>query len=218
VLLYQDDLSLQRNGFAVPNLRNADDAEDTGQKAFNYRSEPIWSRLGADPAIEPGQMLELDWSNVFSSWASHFRCKADPANGKFCDPETPIFWAKAGDDVRFRVAHVQGKPRNHGFTLFGHDWQMHPWECDPKDATKQSCDSSRQGLNKFSSNWLGSVSGIGPSRHFNILTTAGGDFKVPGDYMYRTQEGFQFAGGLWGIFCVEGDEHKCKPRAEAQRK
>ena len=212
VLLYQDDLSLQRNGFPMPNLRNADDAEDTGQKAFNYRTEPIWARLGADPAASPEQMLELDWSNAFSSYASNFQCKADPANGKFCDPQTPIFSAKAGEDVRFRVAHVQGKPRNHGFTLFGHDWQMNPWECDPKDPAKMSCDSSKQGWNMFNSNRLGSVSGIGPSRHFNILTKAGGDFAVPGDYMYRTQEGFQFAGGLWGIFCVEGGGHSCENR------
>lgn len=202
VLLYQDDLSLQHNGQALSNLRNADDAEDTGQKAFNYRTEPIWARLGADPGVEPDQMLELDWSNAFSSYASNFHCKADPANGKFCDPETPVFSAKAGTPVRFRVAHVQGKPRNHGFTLFGHDWSTYPWECDPKDKNKLSCDSTKQGVNMYSSNRVGSVNGIGPSRHINILTQAGGDFSVPGDYMYRTQEGFQFGGGLWGIFRV----------------
>lgn len=215
VLLYQDDLSLQRNGLPIPNLRNADDSEDTGQKAFNYRTEPIWSRLGADPAVEPDQMLELDWSNAFSSYASNFRCKADPANGKYCDPQTPIFRAKAGEKVRFRVAHVQGKPRNHGFTLFGHDWQTNPWECSQQDwESGRRCNSSEQGFNVLNSNYVGSTSGIGPSRHFNILTVAGGEFKVPGDYMYRTQEGFQFAGGLWGIFCVEGGEHRCDNRGQ----
>lgn len=217
VLLYQDDLSLQRNGLPMPNLRNADDAEDTGQKAFNYRTEPIWSRLGADPAVEPDQMLELDWSNAFSSYASNFRCVADPAKGKFCDPQTPLFKAKAGEKVRFRVAHVQGKPRNHGFTVFGHDWQTNPWECSKQDwdsGRKDRCNSSKQGSNELNSNYVGSTSGIGPSRHFNILTTAGGDFAVPGDYMYRTQEGFQFAGGLWGIFCVEGGEHRCDNRGQ----
>lgn len=212
VLLYQDDLSLQRNGLPLPNLRNADDAEDTGQKAFNYRTEPVWARLGADPAVGPEQMLELDWSNAFSSDASHARCNADPAKGKLCDPQTPFFRARAGEKVRFRIVHVQGKPRNHGFTLFGHDWQDIPWECDSRDLLKKSCNSSRQGENKFNSNQIGSVSGIGPSRHINILTTAGGDFAVPGDYMYRTQEGFQFAGGLWGIFCVEGGRHRCDNR------
>ncbi len=217
VLLYQDDLSLQRNGLPIPNLRNADDAEDTGQKAFNYRTEPIWSRLGADPAVEPDQMLELDWSNAFSSYASNFRCIADPAKGKFCDPQTPLFKARAGEKVRFRVAHVQGKPRNHGFTIFGHDWQTNPWECSKQDwesGRKDRCNSSKQGFNVLNSNYVGSTSGIGPSRHFNILTVAGGDFAVPGDYMYRTQEGFQFAGGLWGIFCVEGGGHRCDNRGQ----
>lgn len=221
VLLYQDDLSLQRNGLPLPNLRNADDAEDTGQKAFNYRTEPIWARLGADPAVDPEQMLELDWSNVFSSYASNFRCNADPANGKFCDPHTPIFKAKVGENVRFRVAHVQGKPRNHGFALFGHDWQVNPWECSAQDLNsgrKDRCNSSKQGFNVLNSNYVGSTNGIGPSRHFNILTKAGGDFGVPGDYMYRTQEGFQFAAGLWGIFCVEGAGHSCENRGSQSMK
>ena len=51
-------------------------------------------------------------------------------------------------------------------------------------------------------NRIGSAGGIGPARHVNILTTAGGCFKTPGDYLYRTQEGFQLGGGLWGIFRV----------------
>lgn len=52
---------------------------------------------------------------------------------------------------------------------------------------------------------VGSTNGIGPGRHVNIVTKAGGEFSVPGDYMYRTQEGFMFGAGLWGIMRV------CKP-------
>jgi hypothetical protein len=58
------------------------------------------------------------------------------------------------------------------------------------------------GWNENSQNRYGSAYGVGPMRHVNILTTAGGEFHIPGDYMYRTQEGFMFAGGLWGIFRV----------------
>jgi hypothetical protein len=49
---------------------------------------------------------------------------------------------------------------------------------------------------------VGSISGIGATRHHNILTTAGGLFGRTGFYLYRTQESFQFTNGLWGFFCV----------------
>ena len=193
VLLYQDDLSLQQNGQPIPNLRNGDDSEDSGQKAFNYRTEPLWARLGASAADEPDTMSGFDWSNVLSSTVSHFRCQADWAGGKFCDPATPLFKATAGEHLRFRVVHPGGHPRQHGFTIFGHDWSPSPWIDDSK----------RMGWNRDSQIRLGSTSGIGPNRAVNIMTTAGGDCKVPGDYLYRTQEGFMFGGGLWGILRVE---------------
>jgi hypothetical protein len=193
VLLYQDNLSVQQHGQPMPNLRNGDDAEDSGQKAFNYRTEPLWARLGASAADEPETMNHFDWSNVLSSTVSHFRCNADMANGKYCDPETPIFSAKAGDQLRLRVVHPGGHPRQHGFTLFGHDWSLSPW-----------IDNSRtMGWNQYSPTRVGSTGGIGPGRAINILTSAGGDCAVPGDYLYRTQEGFMFGGGVWGILRVE---------------
>ncbi len=193
VLLYQDNLSLQQYGQPLPNLRNGDDSEDSGQKAFNYRTEPLWARLGASAADEPDTMSEFDWSNVLSSTVSHFRCDADFSSKKYCDPETPLFKAKAGEPVRFRVVHPGGHPRQHGFTVFGHDWSMSPWIDDSKT----------MGWNQFSRARVGSTSGIGPGRDVNIMTSAGGDCAVPGDYLYRTQEGFMFGGGLWGILRVE---------------
>lgn len=213
VVIYQDDLSLQwyqdkdKHLGALPNLRNADDAEDTGQKAFNYRTEPIWARLGSSvPSAEPESMLDYDWSNVFNSNVAHFGCPT----GKDCDPETPIFTVEAGTPVRFRVVHPGGHPRNHSFTVHGHDWSMNPWIADPacikkhKGAknTDEICGSTKQGWNNDSPSLYGTVNAIGPARHVNILTQAGGDFGIPGDYMYRTQEGFTFGGGLWGILRV----------------
>ena len=207
VLLYQDDVSLSQKGTALPNLRNADDAEDTGLKGFNYREEPMWARYGAAPSAEPGMMLNNDYTDAFSSRVSQGHCVADPAHGKYCDPETPIFEASAGTPVRFRIMHVAGHPRNHAFTLFGHDWLLNPWVC--------GTESSVMGWNQSSENRIGTFGGIGPARHLNLVTTAGGDFHVPGDYMYRTQEGFTFSGGLWGIFRVTpevGGWHTSAPR------
>jgi manganese oxidase len=108
------------------------------------------------------------------------------------DPATPLFTAPAGTPVRFRVPDVAGHPRQHGFTVFGHHWNFEPW----------TNNSTAQGVNLFTFE-AGSYSGIGPTRHDNILTNASGLFSIAGDYLYRTQESFQFSsGGLWGIFRV----------------
>jgi hypothetical protein len=140
-------------------------------------------------------MNEYDWSNVFSSTEPSFVCNESTAAKGECDPATPVFVAKAGEPVRFRVVHPAGHPRNHAFTIFGHDWISNPWT---SGSSVQSWD------NPYSENRVGSVNGIGPARHVNILLQqAGGGFKVPGDYLYRSQEGFNFAGGLWGLFRVE---------------
>ena len=203
VLLYQTDLALQyvprhwmHGDRPLPNIAETDDSEDSGGKAFNYRTEPLWWRLGVDvttPPIggpdHPGTSInDLELSNVLSS------DDYNPGCGGACgDPETPLFEATAGQKVRFRVLDVAGHPRQHGFTIHGHHWQFEPWE-----------NASRvQGFNPRTFD-IGSESGIGPTRHVNILTQAGGLFNTTGDFLYRTQESFNFSyGGLWGIFRVK---------------
>ena len=200
VVLYQTDLSLQQrvgrglwSGLRpLENMADTDDSEDSGMKAFNYRTEPFWGRLGVPVTTPPiggtgVSINDFDLSNVLSSR------DANPGCGGACgDPETPVFTAQAGSEVRFRVLDVAGHPRQHGFTLFGHHWNLEPWQQK----------STVQGDNPRTFE-IGSESGIGPTRHVNILTRAGGVFARPGDYLYRTQEAFQFSyGGLWGIFRV----------------
>jgi hypothetical protein len=198
VVLYQDDLSLQLrqpwHGFPPPvqeplrNISGSDDSEDTGMKAFNYRTEPFWLRLGVNIDTPETETNDLEFSNVLSSIDENPGC-----GGKCGDPATPLFEATAGTPVRFRVLDVAGHPRQHGFTLFGHHWNFEPW----------TANSTVQGKNPFTFE-VGSYSGIGPTRHENILTTAGGLLNISGDYLYRTQESFQFSsGGLWGIFRVK---------------
>jgi hypothetical protein len=211
VLLYQDDLSVQRNGEPLPNIADTDDSEDSGMKAFNYRTEPLWARLGrdirmpnsrepTDRTLLPNSPPPKDWpmdqaqddddyTNVLSSIQSNPGC-----GGPCGDPETPVFLAQAGVPVRFRVLHPAGHPRQHSFALFGHHWNFEPW-------TQLS---TVQSFNPFTFE-VGAEGGIGPTRHTNILTIAGGLFKVPGDYLYRTMDSFNFSGGgLWGIFRVQG--------------
>jgi hypothetical protein len=186
VVLYQDDLSLLHNGVPMMNDRGADDSEDTGMHAFNYRSEPTWARLGLPPETPLQDLAAHDYTNVLSSIAPNPGC-----GGACGDPATPIFTATAGTPVRFRVLDVAGHPRQHGFTVFGHHWNFEPW----------TQNSTVQGENPLTFD-VGSYSGIAATRHLNILTRAGGLFNVPGDYLYRTQESFKFGSGLWGLFRV----------------
>lgn len=79
------------------------DAEDTGEKGYNYRSERFANRLKREPRI----------SAVFSS-----RVHGDPA--------TPVYQAYEGERVIFRTMMPADKPRNAGFCIHGHTWRKHP--------------------------------------------------------------------------------------------
>jgi hypothetical protein len=169
------------------NFGNEDDAEDSGQQGFNYKREPLWARLGLPVETNLKTLNDQDYTNTLSSLASNPGC-----GGPCGDPETPVFTATAGSQVRFRILDAADHPRQHGFTLFGHHWNFEPW----------ANNSLTMGNNTMTFE-VGSYSGIGPTRHLNILTVAGGAFSARGDYLYRTQESFKFSGGLWGIFRVQ---------------
>ena len=136
------------------------------------------------PAVTPNATNEIDQSNLFSSMVPHAGCAVP-----LCDPETPIFTAPAGTPVRFRIVHPAGHPRQHAFSLVGHGWGYAPQGSGPLDTM-------------YSGPIVGTYSGIGPRRHFNASTVAGGANHLAGDYLFRTHESFQINGGLWGIFRV----------------
>ncbi|MDQ3802566.1 MAG: copper oxidase, partial [Acidobacteriota bacterium] len=190
VLLFQNDLNLrygarsdaQGRPAAVPNTAEAEDAEDSGQKAFNYRTEPLWKRMG----FEPDTPLEETRGHDFTSALSNGLVGGDPV--------TPVFTATAGQAVRMRVLMPAGHARNNVFHVHGHIWEEEPYVNDSKAL----------GSNALSE-WKGAQYGVGPGSHFDLLLKngAGGYFRVAGDYLYRTQASFQFDGGLWGIFRVQ---------------
>jgi hypothetical protein len=181
VLLFQDDVNLRDGSGAVPNLAEAEDAEDSGQKGFNYRTEPLWTRMGYRPDTPLHDTRLQDFSNVLSN---------QKVGG---DPETPVFHAKAGTPVRFRLLHPGGHARNHVFQVHGHGWEENPFTNDSKALGDNPA-----------SEWKSAVDGIGPTSHLNLLLTngAGGAFKKPGDYLFRDMSSFMFDGGLWGILRV----------------
>lgn len=79
------------------------DAEDTGEKGYNYRSERFANRLREDSRI----------SRIFCS-----RAHGDPA--------TPVFKAYSGERVIFRTMMPADKPRNVSFCIHGHQWKDQP--------------------------------------------------------------------------------------------
>lgn len=88
---------------AAGNENEMVDAEDTGEKGYNYRSERFANRLKEDRRI----------SRIFCS----------RAHG---DPSTPVFKAYSGERVIFRTMMPADKPRNVGFCIHGHQWRDQP--------------------------------------------------------------------------------------------
>lgn len=169
-------------GAPIENLDCGDDAEDSGKKAINYRTEPLWKRM----QFAPGTLLAntddfSNWNNVLSN---------SKVGG---DPKTPVFTVTPAKAIRFRVLQPGGHSRNIIFDLHGHVWDREPYILN----------STRIGRNGFSM-WEGARMGIGATNHFDavIRNGAGGRFAVLGDYLFRDHGSFGLAEGLWGILRV----------------
>ncbi|WP_437995938.1 multicopper oxidase domain-containing protein [Sorangium sp. So ce185] len=195
VLVYQDEIGLHSSlprfqcldrglncGTALRNMDGEDDAEDTGHDAFNYRTEPLWARIGVPPEIASDELNDRDLRDIFSS----------KVHG---DPATPIFLANAAQPVRVRVVQPSGHHRQHAFSFWSTSWPHNPFALGAR--------SRRIGDNHEVLN-IAVENAIGPMTHRNIVpfAPAGGDFLVPGDRMYNEQSLPMLADGLWGLFRV----------------
>jgi hypothetical protein len=121
-LFFQDGMNLRdTNGVPLPDEEDHPptpgepvseplDAEDRGEKGFNYANVPFEHRMGDDHSAD-------SWAHVFDS----------RAHG---DPRTPTFRAYTGDPVRLRVLQGADKPRQHAFQLSGHAWRPEPNDPD----------------------------------------------------------------------------------------
>jgi hypothetical protein len=125
VLIMQDAVSATRSGLPVSNLAGAEEPDDYGMKAINYRTEPLWARRGNEPSVQFSERNDFDYGSVLSSaWStdeSGFRCKAGilPLLSKKypCDPETPVLEASPGETVRLNIVHAGGHTRQQGLAL-----------------------------------------------------------------------------------------------------
>ncbi len=208
VLMFQDDLNLRdslgapicpvraEGGHEEPEpggpiCAGVEDAEDSGNKALNYRTEPMWFRKGFFAGSSFEDTRNVDFTDSLSNGL---------VGG---DPETPVFTAYRGENVRFRVLQAGGHPRNHVFQVHGHAWQRMPHGC-PSGACGPDEVASQVITNNPLSEVYGAQVGHGPANHwdFVLLNGAGGAFGVPGDYLYRNQASFAFDGGMWGLLRV----------------
>jgi manganese oxidase len=172
-------------GGTITTCRGADDAEETGNVAVNYRSEPMWFRLGFDPGAPLTQTRNVDMTNAVSN---------SQIGG---DPATPVFIAKAGTPVRIRLGEHAGHTRNGVFNLHGHIWQREPYLAG-------AVPSQTIGNNPLSE-YRTMQEGLGTGNHFDIVLQngAGGAFRIPGDYLLRDQASFILDGGRWGLLRVQ---------------
>ena len=147
------------------------DPEDMGEKGFNYSNAPFSHRLPAEQ-MGPDGLHALPHDS---------RAMADVFSSKVHgDPDTPIFRAFAGDDIRMRVLQGSDKPRQHSFQVSGASWRAQP--------------------NDPNSNVIGTQGGVSVGRAFNLHLPG---FDSPGDYRYGSGVGFtHISGGLWGMLRV----------------
>ncbi len=196
VLLFQDDINMRfgvngmlADGGPVPWLAQVDDAEDSGMKGLNYRSEPLWLRLGLNPAAIDTELMATDFTNALAN---------SQVGG---DPQTPIFTAIARQAIRLRVLEPNGHARNHVFALNGHVWERTPYT---SSCTSTACVGSTSIGHNVQSQWVGSQEGHGPTDHWDIVPAhgAGGAYGITGDYLYRDMAPLNFYNGLWGLLRV----------------
>ncbi|HVE82029.1 MAG TPA: hypothetical protein VND93_04255 [Myxococcales bacterium] len=203
VLMVQDDTAIQLNqnslyGAAYP------------LSAINYKTEPAFFRLGAKENPALGLQAPALWNNLSATDISNAanvqmssvnttRTTANELVGG--DPQTPVLRAPAGMPVRLYLLSPGGIGDNQqSFELSGHVWQETPFQNG----------STRIGFNP-KSYWTGLTPGFGPTTSYPLVlaespdgsgTAAGGKFRVPGDYLYRSWTANQFQAGVWGLFRV----------------
>ncbi|MDX1998498.1 MAG: hypothetical protein SF066_12340, partial [Thermoanaerobaculia bacterium] len=164
----------------IQNLQVLADPTESGQKAFNFRTEPIWFRMGYSPNTPPSITRGFDFANVFTD---------TKVGGR---PVTPIFRANPGQEVRFRVVEPGGHTQAHVWEVAGHVWPERPYT------------TNSLGIgNQVQSQWQGARPGIGPGHHSDTwIPKAGGAYQVPAQYLYKDYVNWGLSSGLWGIFAV----------------
>jgi hypothetical protein len=159
--------------------------------AINYRSEPFNLRGLAAASPTPTATPSLPQLSP-QGFAEAY---ANTVNKPPTDPLTPVFEVAAGTPVRLRLL-IPGTSTSNALTpgmvfmVHGHPWQEQPY----------TDNSTKIGFNPLSETQGAQQAGVG--QKFDLLfPSAGGQFKVPGDYLYTTYQTGNSA-GTWGLLRV----------------
>ncbi len=208
VLVMQDAVSAIQYGFPVPDLKGAEEPDDYGVKAINYKTEPLWARRGGSPSIEFGDRnANFDYTTVFSSRFEKGVCESGvtPIGNEdtACDPETRVIKAKPGEVLRIHFVHLGGHTRQQGLTLAGHGFNPYPWGDGSHVFAPERCEvAHNQAIPSGCLTWQGVYNGYGPMMAITLGFKAGGTSQLAKDYLLRSQSSFLLDGGLWGILRV----------------
>jgi hypothetical protein len=189
-------------GIGIP-----EDSQDNSAMALNYGTEPVWFRFGIAPQAPfggegcgPGCYGGIP--NAHAAFSNSIAGNADPV--------TPVFKAKAGDEVRVHAAVPHGTSRGTTLAFHGHVWQRDPYVCpgEARNGLTGACNMNTVGSRSIGDNPMGFAQGaqesITPYSHFTFrFPKAGGANGVKGDYLFRDVGSFGSASGLWGILRVE---------------
>ena len=206
----------------------AEDAQDMGHMAINYGNEAMWFRYGKNPTVVGGNAMcagEASSDVCLGGVGAQVGDK-DPgeafANSLVGgDPETAVFTVQAGTPFRMHVLMPFSPGRGSTYDLHGHSFQRDPYVCpddsdlgiDGKCDMGTGMDAGLPGSGSVGSQALGDnpigfhIGGIESwfsGQHYEVvISSAGGEHKVDGDFLFRDHMGLGNAGGLWGIVRVE---------------
>lgn len=206
-MLVQKSVNLRyRDGTPVEHIAGEgpgvpEDAHDAGGAAINYGTEPMWFRFGFMAGADWGYGGENEPSEEggpsgpgLASIANMFRAYSNVQGGN-ADPLTPVFTARAGQEMRFRIMAPVGYARNTTLAILGHNWVYEPFTSVnmPSDVMEALP----------THDYRSTQDNIVTGNSFNILTKGGGSQAVPGDYLYRDVASFGNLNGLWGVVRIE---------------
>jgi manganese oxidase len=200
-LVVQDAIFATQGGLPISDLAGAEEPDDYGVKGFNYKSEPLWGRTGAnDASVDFPDRNQDDQTDMLSSEVVGTgvlaRCKSgvkiDMKRPNPCDPETPVLMAELGETVRLNFVHSGGHTRQQGLAVSGHSFNPYPWTSNSYKFDSSQGSTVRQGV----------FNGFGPMMGISIEMLAGGRDQVSLDYLIRSQASFLFDGGVWSTLRV----------------
>jgi hypothetical protein len=194
VAIFQDNINLRyADNAPVESLDLNEDATESGQKAINYRTDPIWFRIGLAPDTPTAETRNFRFFD---------RVLTNDFIGGL-DPETPVFEARKGEAIRFRVVHPGGHTQSHVFEAHGHSWQELPYIVETFPGETPSVPRPVRLGDNPKSEIFGTRGGHGPTNHFDVLIRkAGGEGWVAGDYLIRDYPPWLMYDGIWGILRV----------------